>query len=143
MVRFSVCNPSFPVIRDGHVECLYIFGNRSLPFSAQGQDEENPPWLELFRPYIAVQDLYISNDLAPRVVPTLQDLVGERVTKVLPFLRKIYVQDLQGSSELVQEAFRQFTAARQLYGRPVTVHHWKPIDPSGINAIVRNLTSLP
>ena len=139
----QVCNPSFPVIRDGHVECLYIFGNRSLPFSAQGRDEENPPWLELFRPYIAVQDLYISNDLAPRVVTTLQDLVGERVTKVLPFLRKIYVQDLQESSELVQEAFRRFATARQLYGRPVTVHHWKPINPSGINAIVRNLTSLP
>jgi hypothetical protein len=138
----QVSNTSSPVIYDGHVERLYIFENRSIPFSAQGQDEENPRWPELFRPYIAVKDLYICNDLAPLIVTTLQDLVGERVTKVLPFLRKIFVQDLQESSELVQEAIRQFAAARQLYGRPVTVHHWKPIDPSGINAIIRNLTSL-
>lgn len=142
----QVFNPSLPVIDvipTTNVNLLYIFENRSLPFLAQGQDKEDPCWLEFFRSYVAVKNLYISSGIAPRIVSMLQDLVDERVTKVLPFLRNIFVQDLRESSERDQEAIRQLVTARQLSGHPVIVHHWELMDVSGVNSIIRNLTSLP
>jgi len=137
----QVGNPSSP--DSPHVGHLYIFENRSSLFLAQGQDEENPRWLEFFRPYVAVKNLYISSGLVPRIVSVLQDLVDERVTKVLPFLRNIFIQDLQESSEPVQEAIRQLVTARQVSGRPVIVRRWELEHVSGVNTILRNLTSSP
>ena len=143
----QVCNPlgntSSPVIPTSHVESLYIFENRSLPFLAQGQDGENTRWLEFFRQYFAVKDLYMSSGIALRMVSTLQDLVEERGTITLPFLRNIFVLGLRELSEHVQEAIRQLAAAEQLFGHPVTVHPWEPLSVSGVYTIIRKLTSSP
>jgi hypothetical protein len=64
-----------------------------------------------------------SREHVPRIVPTLQELVGERVTEVLPTLQCIFLQDLQ-ESEFIPEAMQQFIAARQLSSRPIAIFYW-------------------
>ena len=80
-------------------------------------------WIDLFLPFIPVKNLYLSRDFVPRIAPTLQELVGERVTEVLPNLQSIFLEDPQESG-LVPEAMRQFIAARQLSSRPITISYW-------------------
>ena len=104
------------------LEDLYITENR---FSCFWQDNENAWWLEVFRPFTAVKNLYLSKELVPCIVPVLQELIGERVTEVLPALQNIFLQDLQLSSGPVQEAVQQFVTARRFSGYPVTVSHWE------------------
>jgi hypothetical protein len=81
--------------------------------------------LELFRPFTTVKNLYLTREIVPRIAPTLQELVGERVTEVLPNLQNIFLEDLQ-ESESVQgpESMRQFIAARQLSSRPMAISSW-------------------
>jgi hypothetical protein len=86
-------------------------------------DIEYDQWFELFHPFTTVKNLYLSRKFLPRIVPTLQELVGERVTEVLPNLQRIFLQDLQ-EPELVPEAMRRFIAARQLSSRPIAISHW-------------------
>jgi hypothetical protein len=115
----QVCNPSLlPILT---VEHLYIFENRFLLFSPHSQDNENTQWLELFHPFTSVKNLYLSKDLAPRIVPMLQDLVGERVTEVFPALQNICSPDLHLLTGPVQEAVQRFVIARRLSGYPVTL----------------------
>ena len=104
------------------VEHLYIYGPRYLP--SQWQDDiENMQWLEIFHPFTAVKNLYVSKEFAQCIAPALQELVGERVTEVLPALESLFLEELQPSGP-VQEAIGQFVAARQLLGHPVAVSHW-------------------
>ena len=83
----------------------------------------NAPWLHIVRFFTATEHVYISQGLAAFVAPALQELIGERVTTVLPVLRSIFVQCLESGP--VQEAIEQFVAARQLLsGRPIDVQCW-------------------
>jgi hypothetical protein len=81
-------------------------------------DVENTLWLDLLRSFVAVKNLYLSEDFAPCVAPAMQDLVEGRTTEVLPALENIF---LEGPPE---EGIEMFVAARQLTNRPVTVSHW-------------------
>jgi hypothetical protein len=85
------------------------------------------PWLESFRPFTAVKNLYVFDKLAQHIAPALQELVGERVMDVLPSLESLILEGLtpSGPSEPVQEAIGQFVAARRLVGHPVAVSHRK------------------
>ena len=85
---------------------------------------ENADWLDLIRPFIALQDLYLGDELALRIVPALQELAGEGTAEGLPELQNIFIEWLQPSGPL-QEAIVQFVATRQLSGRPVAVHRWE------------------
>jgi len=88
-------------------------------------DMESPQWLSLFRPFIAVKDLYLSEQLSLRVAPTLQELARERTTGVLPMLHNLFLEGLQESGT-VREAIGQFVAGRQLSECPtVTVNRWE------------------
>ena len=83
----------------------------------------NAPWLHIVRFFTATEHVYISQGLAAFVAPALQELIGERVTTVLPVLRSIFVQCLESGP--VQEAIEQFVAARQLLsGRSINVQCW-------------------
>ena len=53
---------------------------------AQGYME----WLEIFRPFTAVKNLYISKELAHCIARFLKGLVKERVTDVLPALESLF-----------------------------------------------------
>ena len=78
--------------------------------------DENSQWLELLHTFTGVKDLRISSGFTPRIASALQELVGERVTEVLPPLRALFIEETL--SESVPEAFGKFVAARQLAGHP-------------------------
>jgi hypothetical protein len=104
------------------VERLYV---QSKSWSLHWQDNiENDQWLELFHAFTPVKDLYISSEFTPRIAPALQELVGERVTEVLPALRTLFLGAPLPSGP-VQEIIWQFVAARQLSGHPIAVSRWK------------------
>jgi hypothetical protein len=69
-----------------------------------------------------VSDSFLGGS-APLIVPTLRELVGERVTEVLPNLQSIFLEYLPESKSIPQ-SFRRFIAARQLSSRPVAISHW-------------------
>ena len=104
------------------VEDLYIHGPRYLP--SQWQDDiESAQWLEVLHPFTTAKNLYISENSAQCIAPALQELVGGRVTDVLPALESLFLEDF-APSRPVREAIEQFVAARQLLGHPVAVSRW-------------------
>jgi hypothetical protein len=104
------------------VEHLYI---QSRSFRLHWQDDiENSQWLELLQPFIAVKSLYMSRDFTPRIAPALKELVGERVTEVLPALQTLFLEEPLPSGT-IQEAIGQFVAVRQLAGHPIAISPWK------------------
>jgi F-box-like len=88
------------------------------------EDMDNDQWPELLRPFASIKHLHLSENLAIRIAPTLQDLAANRVTDVLPALRKLFLK-MPELSEPVKEGFTHFIAARRLSGHPVVVYYWK------------------
>jgi len=104
-----------------HVKWLEIRGN---PCEEESQNDFATKWLELFRPFTAVQSLRVSMTLVPFVAPMLQELTGERATDVLPALRSLSLGGLE-LSVAVQGALMPFVAARHLLSYTVTVRQWE------------------
>lgn len=116
----QVCTSSLPLLRA--VEHLYI---RKGAFEAlHWQDAENTQWLEVLHPFIAVKNLYLSKEFAPRISPALKELTGERVKEVLPALQNFFLAEHQQSGP-VHEAIEQFVAARQLVCHTIAVSSWE------------------
>ena len=99
------------------------FEDRYLPRHWQ-DDIEGDQWLEVLHPFIAVTDLYISQEFLPRIMPALRELTGERVAEVLPALPTLFLDDPHPPGP-VQEAIEQFVAARQLTGHPIAISQWE------------------
>jgi len=116
----QVCTPSLPPVST--LEDLYIFEVRVNPPDWQ-DNVENTLWLESLRSFVAVKNLYLSEEFGPRIAPALQKLVGERTAEVLPTLENIFLQGFQPSGPLY-EGIEEFVAARRLTSRPVTVSRW-------------------
>ena len=106
------------------MEHLYIIEGAPWAERLEGEIEKSPvQWLELLRPYTAVKSLYTSRQFKSHIALALQELVGERVTEVLPVLQTLFLE--KGLPlETIQEAIGQFVAARQLAGHPIAVSHW-------------------
>jgi len=105
------------------LEHLGIYKYRSEPFSSLWHHEvDTTQWMGLLRPFITVKDLVLDEPLVLSVAPTLQELVGERGTEILPALQNIFLEGFQSSGP-VPEGIAKFIAARQRSGRPVIVHH--------------------
>ena len=97
---------------------------------------QNTQWLELFRPFTAVRDLYLEDEFAIPLARTLRQFAGNRATEVLPALQNIslirdtvFFEEDEVSNEnlhfeTVLQNIRPFTMARQLLGCPVTVQFW-------------------
>ena len=115
----QVCTSCLPPLST--LEDLYIYED---PLSRpKWQDNiENSLWLELFQPFTAVKNLYLSEEFEPRIMPSLQELVGERTAEVLPTLQNIFLEGLDTSGP-VQKASEQFVAARQA-SQPIAVSRW-------------------
>jgi hypothetical protein len=79
--------------------------------------------LDLLLPFTAVKNLYLSKEFAPGIAAALQELVGGRITEVLPSLQNIFVEGLEPSGPF-QENIGQFVAARQLSGHPIAISVW-------------------
>jgi hypothetical protein len=111
---------SFPQGHIPAVEHLYITWDELWHW----QDLiENRQWLELLHPFNAVKSLYICQEAVPHILPALQELVGERVTEVLPALQTLFFRGTP--SRIVQERIGQFVAARQLSSHPIAISCWE------------------
>jgi hypothetical protein len=94
------------------------------PRPGWGDDIDSIQWLEFLHPFAAVENLYLSKEVALRVGPALQELGSDGAMEVLPALQNLYFAGLRPSG-LVHEALGQFGAMRQLSGHPLTVGHWE------------------
>jgi hypothetical protein len=101
------------------VEHLYMYGPRRLQ---EQEDIENIQWLEFFRPFTSVKNLYVSRRISERIAPALQELIGG-VIDVLPALENLFLEEIQPLRP-VEEAIGRFVATRQYIGHPVAVYHW-------------------
>ena len=116
-----LCNQLFPFLSE--VEHLEINGDPDLQLESL-DDMEPTQFLDLFRPFIAVQGLYVSKKLGPLIVDALRELTGERVTEVLPLLRNVSLGGLKPHGA-TQGVIELFVAARQLSSHPITVRRWE------------------
>jgi len=85
-------------------------------------DIENTQWLELLRPFIAVKHLYLSEELAPRIVPALQELTGDGARELFPALKSLSLEARPPSGP-IQEAISKFIEKRRQSGHDIAVHH--------------------
>jgi hypothetical protein len=108
------------------VEHLYIYGPDDVLYGWEGIVVQ---WLEIFLPFIAVKNLYLSKGVAEFISPDLQELVGESVKIVLPALERIFLEEVEPSGP-DEDAIGQFVAARQLLGHTVAVSHWNYVRTS-------------
>jgi hypothetical protein len=123
----QVYGSSFPQALIPAVEHLYILGDvyRARFLELGWRDNiENSQWLELLHPFTGVKGLYISEELVPHIAPALEELVGERVTEVLPALETLFLEETPPSGP-VEEAIEKFVAARQLANNPIAVSFWE------------------
>jgi hypothetical protein len=116
----QVCNFSLP--SPSTVEDLYIEYQDWLP---RWRDDaiENTLWLQLFLPFTAVKNLYLSKVFGPGIMAALQELVGARITEVLPSLQNIFVEGLEPLGPF-QENIEQFVAARRHSDHPTAISVW-------------------
>jgi hypothetical protein len=117
----QVCNSSLHPLST--VEDLYI-GPRYSRRVWKNDAIENTLWLQLFLPFTAVKNLYLSKEFAPGIAAALQELIGSRITEVLPNLRNIFVEGLEPWGPF-QENVGQFAAARRRSGHPIAVSVWE------------------
>ena len=116
----QVCTSSLPPL--SMLEDLYIY---EVPhWQRHWQDNiENTLWLELLHPFATVKNLYLSEQVARRILPALQELVGGMTTEVLPILQNIFLEQLQPLGP-VQEVIEKFVATRQVTRHPIVVSRW-------------------
>ena len=100
------------------VEDLYIDGCCRLLW--ENNAIETDLWLELLRPFTAVQNLHLSEQFALGIAAALGELVGRRIIEVLPSLQNILLRGFSQSGPF-QERIGQFLAARRLSNRPITI----------------------
>ena len=104
------------------LEHLNIYKSASEPWSLRILNGVvNAQWIELLRPFIAVKDLVLDEQVVLSVASALQDLVGEHL-EILPSLQIISLEGFLPSGP-VPEGIVKFVAARELCGHPVAVHH--------------------
>ena len=104
------------------LEDLYIFEDHEYPLRWQ-DDVESMLWLNLLRSFVAVKNLYLSDEFVPRIAPALQELVGGRTTEGLPTLENIFLEGFQPSRSL-HEGIEKFVAARRFTSYPVAISLW-------------------
>jgi len=120
----QVCNSSLPPLST--VEDLHIELGHSLYGVWKNDTVDHTLWLELLLSFPAVKDLYLAKELAPGIAAALQQLVGRRITEVLPSVRNIFVKGIE-PQEPFREHIEEFVAARQLSGHPVAISVWRSV----------------
>ena len=115
------CLPTLSTLEDLYI--IYEFPNLKEWDSKPHDRAIVEKWLGLLRPFAAVKNLYLSEQVVPCIVPTLKELVGSRTTEVLPALQEIFLEQYQpsGSAQEGVENFAAFAAARQATNHPITV----------------------
>jgi len=108
----------------------------TVPRRGQQGDTEVIQWLEFLHPFTFVKEMALeTKDSVRHIAPALQELAGERAIEVLPSLQNLSLRAYRRQpSGPAKEAIKQFIAARQLYGHPVTVHY-QDIKKSGVGTL--------
>jgi len=119
-----ICRKLSPLL--SHVECLNLHG-KGLSSQLDPQDIGPTKWLELFQPFVAVQNLYISKKLGLLITPALQMLTGERVIEVLPELHTLSLKEPQPSRSVMQ-TIQPFITAHRLSNHPVVIEQCLCLD---------------
>ena len=114
----QVCNSSLHPLST--VEVLKI-KHRCSELVWRNNAIENTLWLQLLLPFTAVKTLYLCKEFTPGIAAAMQELIGDRITEVLPSLRYIFVEELAPS---MQENIMQFIAARLLSDHPIAIYDW-------------------
>jgi hypothetical protein len=89
---------------------------------------ENVRWLEFLHFFAAVENLYLSEDVALCIAPALQELAAREggAVRVLPVLTNLFIENLQPSkSGPLLETLGEFVVAREFAGHPVAVQRWE------------------
>jgi hypothetical protein len=116
----QICNSSLHPL--SKVEDIYIEHQyRKLVW--KNDAVENTLWLQLLLSFTMVGNLHLSEEFALGIAAALQELVGERITEVLPRLQNIFVKGLEASGPF-QENIGRFVAARQLSDHPIAISDW-------------------
>ena len=124
----QVCTSSLPPLST--LQDLYMSGR---PWPQDWKDNiDYEQWQGLLHSFTTVKNLYLSKELAPCVVPTLQELVVGSMTEVFPDLQNIFVEELEESGP-VQEGIGKFVFARHLTSHRIAVSRW----PAGTEARIR------
>jgi hypothetical protein len=105
------------------VEDLYIIHYPGLCWKDDAI--ENTLLLHLLLPFTAVKNLHLSKKIEPGIAAALQELVGGRITEVLPSLRKIFAKGFAGPSTPFR--WQEFVTARLLSGHPVAISNWNEL----------------
>ena len=112
----DVCASCLPLLST--LEDLYI---SEYEYSRlRRENVENTLWLGLLHLFASVKNLYLSEQVAKRIVPALQGLVRSRTTEVLPTLQNIFLEGLQPSGP-IPEGIGKFVARRQVASHPLAV----------------------
>jgi hypothetical protein len=119
----QVCSSSIRQVLVPSVKCLDIHPYGSSRHSWIDDNVESGRWLNLFRPFSAVERFIISRKFVPCVARALKEL-GDGVTEVLPALRALKLENPL-PSEPIQEMIRQFVTARELAGHPIAISCWE------------------
>jgi hypothetical protein len=127
----QVCNSSLRPLST--VEALYI-EHQYWELAWKDDAIENTLWSQLLLPFTAVKYLYLSKEFAPGIAAALQELVGARITDVLPSLQNIFMEGLDPSGPL-QESIGRFVAARQLSNHHIAISVWHVPENSGMESI--------
>jgi hypothetical protein len=118
----QVCNSSLHPLST--IEDLYIERQYWQPVW-KNDTIENTLWLQLLLPFTTVKNLYLSKEFAPGIAGALQELIGDRITEMLPSLQNILVDGLRDErSEPLRENIGQFVTARQLSDHPIAISDW-------------------
>jgi hypothetical protein len=109
----TLCLPSLSTVENLYIEHLLFPGSWENVV-------ENTVWLELLRPFNGVKDLHLSRLFTLGIGSALRELIGARITEVLPALQNIFMPKLLSHRKNL-EGIDQFVAARRSSGLPVTV----------------------
>ena len=107
-----------------HVEKLEIRGRPRWGIIALVIDLDSSLWLELFRLFVAVKSLYLSDTMVSTVAAALEEFPQESTMEVFPALSNFYLEGLQSSGS-VPESIGSFVVSRQLSGHPVVIESWE------------------
>ena len=108
----QLCSASVPRVFTAAVEHLYICEISHLRPSWQ-DDIDNTQWFELFHPFTALKNIYLSRGVVPRMVPALQ---LEELATVLPALQNVCLeQPSKNAHDIVEQV---------LSSQSIGVHDW-------------------
>jgi hypothetical protein len=121
----QLCTSCLPPLST--VEDLYIYHafHQRVVWQDTVEDRiENVLWLTPLLSFTTLKNLYLSQELAPRIMSALQELVESMTTEVLlPTLQNIFLEGFRPLGP-VPKAIGQFVTARQVTGHPIVVAPW-------------------